>query len=251
MVAMSQYDAVADDYHVVRARLPIYDVFDHSLLARLGDVSGQSVLDVACGAGWTARLLKRCGAARVLGVDASRDQVRLAEAHEAREPLGIEYRACAAQDLAGLGAFDLVTATFLLNYAESRAQLRQIARRLYDHVAPGGRFVAINDHGGALARADPATYRRYGFAHHGDPGFADGDPATLELETADGEWMEIEVRSFHKASYEQALRGAGFSHVAWHPLVVPAELTRPDDPAFWAALLDAQPIAVLEAVRAP
>lgn len=41
-----------------------------------------------------------------------------------------------------LGAFDLVTAIYLLNYATSKDQLLGMCRSAYDHLVPGGRFVA-------------------------------------------------------------------------------------------------------------
>jgi hypothetical protein len=41
-----------------------------------------------------------------------------------------------------LGAFDLVTAVYLLNYAASKDQLFGMGRSAYNNLVPGGRFVA-------------------------------------------------------------------------------------------------------------
>jgi len=74
------------------------------------DLSGKSVLDIGCNAGFYAIEMKRRGAGRVLGID-SYDSY-LAQARLASEALGfddIEYRRLSVYDVAALGErFDLV-----------------------------------------------------------------------------------------------------------------------------------------------
>ena len=78
----------------------------------------------------------------MIGVDISPEMVRLACAKEHEDPAGVEYRVGDATALPPLGAFDLVTAVYLLNYAPSRAQLLGMGRSAYANLAEGGRFVA-------------------------------------------------------------------------------------------------------------
>jgi ubiquinone/menaquinone biosynthesis C-methylase UbiE len=56
-----QYDNIAESYQSVRRRLPVVEVFEHTLLSRLGDVRGKSALDLACGDGSNTRMLKESG----------------------------------------------------------------------------------------------------------------------------------------------------------------------------------------------
>ena len=78
--------------------------------AALPDVSGRSVLDIGCNAGFYAIEMKRRGAARVVGIDS--DDRYLAQARLASEALGqhdIEFRNLSVYDVAQIGErFDLV-----------------------------------------------------------------------------------------------------------------------------------------------
>lgn len=84
------------------------------------DVSGKSVLDVGCNAGFYAVELKRRGAGRVLGVDSQRSLVR--QAAFVRDVLGleIEYERASVYDLdpRELGQFDVVLALGLIYHCK-------------------------------------------------------------------------------------------------------------------------------------
>jgi tRNA (mo5U34)-methyltransferase len=84
-----------------------------------GDLTGRSVLDVGCNAGFFAVEAKRRGAARVLGVDSQRQAVR--QARFARDALGldIEYRRRSIYDFGPAdGAFDVVLALGLVYHCK-------------------------------------------------------------------------------------------------------------------------------------
>jgi tRNA (mo5U34)-methyltransferase len=74
------------------------------------DLSGQSVLDIGCNAGFYSFEMKRRGAARVLGID--HDETYLTQARFARDQLGmldVEFRRLEAYDVDELNEqFDLV-----------------------------------------------------------------------------------------------------------------------------------------------
>jgi ubiquinone/menaquinone biosynthesis C-methylase UbiE len=57
----------------------------------VGDLTGQEVLDIACGQGHAARALARAGARSVTGVDSSAAMLALACRHEQSRPLGVMY----------------------------------------------------------------------------------------------------------------------------------------------------------------
>jgi tRNA (mo5U34)-methyltransferase len=73
------------------------------------DLSGRTVLDIGCNAGFYSLEMKRRGAARVLGVDSDEDY--LAQARFAAEVTGvdIEFRPLSVYDVGAIGErFDLV-----------------------------------------------------------------------------------------------------------------------------------------------
>jgi tRNA (mo5U34)-methyltransferase len=73
------------------------------------DLSGRSVLDIGCNAGFYAMEMKRRGAARVLGIDS--DDEYLAQGRLAAEvnELDVEFRNLSVYDVASLGErFDIV-----------------------------------------------------------------------------------------------------------------------------------------------
>jgi ubiquinone/menaquinone biosynthesis C-methylase UbiE len=65
-----------------------------------GDLTGQDVLDIACGQGHAARALARAGARSVTGIDSSPAMLGLARRHEEARPLGVIYLEDDAQTLA-------------------------------------------------------------------------------------------------------------------------------------------------------
>jgi len=83
--------------------------FAHFRNAIPADLSGKTVLDIGCNAGFYSLEMKRRGAGRVLGIDT--DEHYLSQARFAAEVLGadVEFRQMAVWDIAELGEkFDLV-----------------------------------------------------------------------------------------------------------------------------------------------
>ena len=73
------------------------------------DMTGRSVLDIGCNAGFYAMEMKRRGAARVLGLDSDEDYLAQARFAAQVEGLEIEYATGSVYDVGALGErFDLV-----------------------------------------------------------------------------------------------------------------------------------------------
>ena len=229
---MTQYDTIALDYQRISAAVPLRDAEWHSLRERLGDLTGVSVLDLACGDGMGTRLIRRWGAARVVGVDISAQMIALAQHREDAEPMGIEYRVADAATLGGIGPFDRVAAAYLLHYADSREQLLQMARTVYDNLAPGQRFVASIAN--PLQPPQPIVdHRKYGFSFRlMDETLREGANlrGTLYLGANTVEfdfyWWPWEV-------YEEAFRTVGFTSCTIEPFLIPPESENSRGEGFW------------------
>lgn len=112
---------------------------DEVLLSFLGEVDGQRVLDAGSGPGYLSRLLTRRGA-RLTAVENSARFHQLALAHEAREPLGIDFHHGSISSMPYLAdaSFDAAVANYvLMDVLEYEAAMAEVARVL----KPGGRFV--------------------------------------------------------------------------------------------------------------
>src|SRR5438067_562433 len=104
----TDYDRIAEDYKLSKEAPWRLHVEQFTFFQLLGDVTGRTVLDLACGEGFYTRRVRQRGASHVLGVDLSQRMIDLARQEEARRSLGIEY---AVGDVKGLRlgrAFDLV-----------------------------------------------------------------------------------------------------------------------------------------------
>jgi SAM-dependent methyltransferase len=132
------------------------------LLALLGDVAGEEVLDAGCGQGYLARVLAARGA-RVTGIDLSPGLVRLARA---KDPHGaIAYRVADLSrplpDLAG--RFAGIGSYLVLNDV---ADHRGFATTLAGVLAPGGRLaLALNNPYAAVVRKGLPDYFASGTVH--------------------------------------------------------------------------------------
>lgn len=200
-------------------------------------LAGKRVLDLGCGEGYCARILRRRGAGEVLGIDVSGAMIDAAVREEQREPLGIRYERGDATALAALSdrSFDLVLAMFLFNYLTTHQTIdcmKEIARVL----RPGGRFVFAVPHPSLPFMREPAP--PFFFAVPSRDYFA-----TRDMRFAGKIWkrdgVALEVQLVHKTleDYFAALRGAGFMAM---PIVRELRVTEEIeavDPLFFAPLL--------------
>jgi ubiquinone/menaquinone biosynthesis C-methylase UbiE len=181
----------------------------------LGDIAGKSILDLGCGEGIYSRKFKQKGAARVVGVDISEGMIALAKEEEAQEPLGIEYILCDMQQLGQIGSFDLVSAAYSLNHAQTQEQLLEMCQTISVNLKPEGRFVAINN---KLDR-DPESYRflkEYGYEETVSDSLKEGQPLPTLAYKLDGKTVIIEDYYLSQATYEWAFREVGFKEIRWH-----------------------------------
>jgi 2-polyprenyl-3-methyl-5-hydroxy-6-metoxy-1,4-benzoquinol methylase len=117
---------------------------DEPMLALLGDVEGQRVLDVGCGNGYLCRKLARQGAI-VTGVDLADRFLEIARERESQERLGITYHhaSVAEMDLLPGSHFHKAVSNYvLMDVRDYEGALRHVYRVL----RPGGRFVVVISH---------------------------------------------------------------------------------------------------------
>nr|WP_255720205.1 class I SAM-dependent methyltransferase [Acuticoccus kalidii] len=122
-----------------------------AIRALLPPLAGKRVADLGCGFGWAARWMSSAGAARVLGLDLSRNMIARAEADTADPAIAYQIADLDTLTLDD-GAFDLVYSALTFHYI---ADFGRLARMIHAALAPGGDLVFTIEHPIFMAAAKP------------------------------------------------------------------------------------------------
>jgi SAM-dependent methyltransferase len=240
-----QYDDLGGSYDQVKD-LPVGLAEQGTLLAALPDLTGREVLDVGAGSGFYSRMFARRGAKRVVGVDASAGMIARAREIEERERLGIGYEVCDAADLAVLGEFDVVTAIWLLGYAEDEPTLDRMLANLTANLASGATLVMLIPNPGVdWERLD--AYPKYGVSIR-KTGLIRGRQHSAVRFLTDPPF-EIEGGSWLPGVVEAAVARAGLVDLCRRETTIPADALARHGAGFWAELVDNPTFAVYTARR--
>jgi SAM-dependent methyltransferase len=134
------------------------------LCSMAGDLEGEAVLDVACGAGWFEEYALSAGCPRVVGIERS---AALAEAVSLRLPDAEIQVIDATGDLTSLGKFDTACAFDFVEHLPRGGEVRFL-QGLHDLLQPGGRLLISVPYRSVLSCAlDPAFF--FGHRHYNLP----------------------------------------------------------------------------------
>ncbi len=234
-----QYETIGAKYKAVKLKPSVAYTEVAAVVGMLGDLDGERVLDLACGAGFYSRLIRQSGASYVLGVDMSRSMIDVAEAEEAAQPLGVEYRVADVATMPQFGAFDIVTAVWLLHYAQTTEDLQAMCRNIGRNLAPGGRLITIlpnPDFVNALSETEFYNFRTRVL----NPGES---IARVRMDFLVEEPFSIEYVQWPLSAYEEALRLAGFVAIEPVPIRVSSQGLDKMGAEYWRIYLD-NPIAM-------
>ena len=243
----TNYDPIAELYQLSKRQPWRTHIEAFTFLDLIGDVTGKSVLDVACGEGFYTRMIRQRGAAKVTGVDLSKGMIELARKQEDEHQLGIDYQIADALNLPLSAEFDLVVAAYLLNYARTPAELGAMCAGIARSLKPGGRFVTVNTNQ-AIHFPTLPSYQKYGFEASASGEWKSGTPIKWKF-FLDGSTFEIENYHLDIATHDEALKAAGFGNIRWHgPRLSPQGKAEYGD-EFWSMLMTQCPVTFLECTR--
>lgn len=245
---MTYYDSIAQQYKKSK-QLPFrLHIEAHTYFHLLGNIVGKTILDLACGEGFYTRQFKLQGAARVLGVEISEKMIELARQEQTRQPLaGVEYILCNVLEIGKIGDFDLVVASYLLNYASSREELLKMCQNIFANLKAGGRFVTINNNDSQ----PPSSYlstQKYGFIKSIDSPLIEGTPIKYTISTIDQKFS-FDNYYLGKTTYEWAFRSVGFREVRWQKPIVSPQGIEEFGQEFWQDFLNCLPIVGIECLK--
>lgn len=243
----SHYNSIAQGYKKSK-QLPFrLHIEAYTYFSMLGELEEKSLLDLACGEGFYTRQFKHRGAARVVGVDISEKMIELAKQEEAREPQDIEYILGDVVELGKIGSFDLVVASYLLNYAQTKEQLLKMCQSIEANLKSGGRFVTFNNN----ASQPPTSYlttEKYGFIKSIDSPLMEGTPIRYTMSLSE---QKINFDNYYlsTATYEWAFQSVGFKEVRWQTPIVSPDGVEEFGQEFWQNFLDCVPIIGIECFK--
>jgi ubiquinone/menaquinone biosynthesis C-methylase UbiE len=243
----TDYDPIAEQYKRSKQQPWRTHIEAFSLMSLIGDSTGLSVMDVACGEGFYTRMLRQKGASRVTGVDLCEGMIELARKQEAVHEQGIEYLVGDGRELAPADKYDLAVAAYLLNYAHTRDELQAMCDGVARCLKPGGRFVTVNGNP-ALDFPSAPSYRKYGFETSVVGKWQEGAPIKWRFYLEDGSF-EIENYHLDIAIHEEALRRAGFREVRWHGPRLSPDGQGAWEKDYWRSFLDYPPITLIKCVK--
>jgi len=242
----TNYDTIAKEYQASKMLPWRIHTEAYTFFQLLGKLDGLNVLDLACGEGFYTRQLKLRGAARVSGVDISAGMIQLAREAEINRTLGLEYHVQDVLDLDLNEQFDLVCASYLLNYARNADELTQMAKVIANHLKPGGCFVTINSNPDFTCAVSSMFH--YGFTRENES-YDEGAEITYSFYQPDG--THIEVTNYHlaKSTHNMALQQGGLNNIQWHALEVSPEGLEEFGADYWANIKICQPVVGLTGVK--
>ncbi|MFJ8388843.1 class I SAM-dependent methyltransferase [Streptomyces sp. NPDC094438] len=243
-MSVQQYDEIGEAFEGFKA-LPLIRYGEvPSFLGMVGDVSGKSVLDLACGTGFYSREFKRRGAADVLGVDISVEMIAAAREIQRRDPLDVRYEVGDVAELRPLDRrFDIALGVQCLNYAENFAAMERMCRNIHRSLVPGGEFFVFAQN--PDYRFDCPSLDKYGFLCEPTGEEIETGPRVRVTALLDPQPISIVGAAPRREVYEECLRVAGFSEVEWVPVQVSEAGIREFGEDFWADLLASPPLEML------
>lgn len=228
-VQSAEYNVIGDRFESFTDTAAQREVEVRTILHMVGDVSGKSVLDVACGFGYFGRQLRERGASKVVGVDISEKMIALARDESARAGDDLEFHVRDASKMEKLGNFDMVVAAWLFNYASSIEDLENMFACVARNLKPGGTLVAYTvepDFELGLGNFDVygvnvLTEEAWGAGYRHQAEFVTQPPSPFTF------------YRWGRADYERALKKAGFTSFTWQkPLLLDSD-ERKYTPGFW------------------
>ncbi|HRQ41981.1 MAG TPA: class I SAM-dependent methyltransferase [Chloroflexota bacterium] len=243
----TNYDDIADEYLQTKVN-PIKKYSEEfTFFEVLGDVHGQSVLDLACGDGYYTRAVRRRGAASVVGIDLSAEMIRQAQAAEMAEPLGIAYDVGDVTRMGAIGAFDVVTAVYLLQYAATENELQGMVDAIYANLKPGGRVVMVTGQPD-LTEEHLVAQSHYEVTIKPRGPLSDGVSIDTTILVPGGA-VTFTNHHWTKAAYARVFRQAGFHSPVWYPMQISVEGLALYPAEYWQPYQQYPAIAVVSVAR--
>ena len=180
----------------------------------IGNVKGNSILDVGCGAGSRIFSLLEAGAKSAYGIELSQNMLDIAN-RRATGRSNVTFIQGDVAEMPDLGTrFDLVLSEFVLCYAPNRAVLTKMLKNCFNHMAPGARFIATTSdpwQGTNYLEHNESQKRKHGVSYSGYNGqLVEAQATTVEFTVSDHETATATNYWYSPDLYLELMREIGF-----------------------------------------
>jgi len=242
----TNFDEISENYQNSK-ELPFRVYIEKfSLFRMLGNIKDKTILDLGCGTGIYAVEAVNRQAKKVIGIDASKEMIAIAKQNN--EHNNLEYLHEKVEDLEQTDPFDLVMASYLLNFAKSKEQLIRFCETIYNNLKPNGKFVGINDNPGNSPQFFN-LYKKYGFKKESSKDRKEGSPITYTFFNKDGTTFSLDNYYHSLETYEEAFNTVGFSSFQWKNLTLSEKSLEDYNSDYWRQFLNHPPIIGIEAIK--
>lgn len=209
---LHQYDNISLEYALATITDPNKRFVQYpEALRLLGSLEGKSVFDIGCANGTFTQMIKKAGAAELVGFEPSANELEKAKSAEKENPRGIEY----IGDYAEIPVdkkFDVVSAIMVIP-AINQEQMEEIFAKAGGLLVEGGKFVALTLNHDFQRFGEIVNNRKFSKRPDGR--------IDIDFYNAEGEvYMSIIDTDFTQEEVEQAAQKAGFGEVAWEKLKI-------------------------------
>ncbi|MDI3272747.1 class I SAM-dependent methyltransferase [Pseudomonas sp. AL03] len=222
------YDGIGEKFDQAISKASEREVEVNTFFHMLGDVNNKRVLDLACGHGFFARQMIERGADEVVGVDISSEMIKLA-INDSLDVPNLQYHVHDVALMPHLGSFDLVSAVWLLCYADSEETLVQMLVNIHNSLLPGGRLIAYTSN--PDFRLGICNFTRYGLTILSEEPIEGGFSCDAQFVTEPP--VPFHFYRLSREVYERAIRRAGFSHFEWVVPMIPQKHLDEFGEAYW------------------
>lgn len=229
------YDKAAADWaRTDRLMLSDFTARPYAVEA-LAPLAEMRVLDLGCGEGYVARMIRDQGANEVVGVELAANMVDLARDSSAGDPAMTWHQADAAEiGFLDDASFDRVVCVFLFNYLTCD-HMQRVLKQAHRVLRPGGQLVFTVPHPLLpwLRDETPPFY-----FEGGDQRYLRDVDRTFEGRIWRRDGVSVPVRAVHKrlGDYFSALAAAGFTTMPSVTDLCARPEHHREDPAFFGPL---------------
>lgn len=226
-----RYNLIAKKYDLTEKAIAKRYSYGPTFLHLAGDLSGKRVVDVACGSGYSTRLLAKNNPALLIGIDASKEMIHLASSHDKEFPLGINYFQGKVEgfNFKKLKPIDMITALFLLHYADSKEKLLQICKSIYNALSPTGKFITITSNPDFPQMID----KQYEVTSYMPKPYKEGSFRFVKYWRNNIKLCSFLTHYWSQNTIEQKLKDAGFNNITFHLPLVSEEGLKKFGNQFW------------------
>ena len=182
-------------------------------LRLIGDIQNKSVADFGCGDGFFTRILMQNFPKKVVGVDYSEPMIKKAIEKKNISSQNINYLLRDIRQLELEEKFDLISAVYFLNYAESKEDLFKMIQIAFNHLKQNGKFCAIVSHPNIQPMED-FEYERKALSLDNKGKFEDGDVLRCEIKK-ENKYLKFNFYYWSKETYNELLQKIGFKNIEW------------------------------------